>query len=189
MDVITDLDEFTADVPIPEDLVDDVDATTVVQGLQAIANRTKYLHNRRGPLYLVELGHDNLTGSDTFVDNAASSVWADTAYEVWSGAVVALDELEVEITFQAAADGATAEHQFRLGYRYGADAYAQIGGALAQFDELTDKERPVSMIAHLTAPTTGTLSIALQCVSVAGVQETHGNAPMQLIVRHWRPTT
>ena len=190
MDVIVEIDEFTADVPVPEDAIDGVDATTVAQGLQALANRTLYLQNRQGPLYLVNVFSENLAGYDLIHSNNSDAAWGTDDYNIRAGGWDVLTNDVFEFTFgcSVVADGAGVQ-EYTIGYKIGlAGSPAQLGGLVARYDALSTDAVPLLISSSLVIPGDGVLRLYLQS-RTSSVQEGFAYGPWRFTGRLWRPTT
>jgi hypothetical protein len=168
MDTIVEVDEFTAAVPIPEDLVDGVSATTVVQGLQALSNRTRNLHGR-APLhvYRAVAGDDETAGSCDTSPMTLIKAITTSSYAVVTGLEVVIprldlaqnDILEIECSFTAentGIDGSSDGHRFFVdcvGDKTIADGAGYCpAGCFTHIDVASGKKQHVTFRGRLVVP-------------------------------------
>ena len=161
MDVITDVDTFTASVPIPEDAVDDVDATTVNQGLQALANRTKYLFNR--------LAHLRIAASINTGSDAASTLTSSNQTAFGTGdleltgaglAVISSDIVRARYDFSAA-DSVSGDAEFQLVYTINGGAKTVLPGSRYYAPVLGTSALHYSLAGAVTLGAVGTATLAV----------------------------
>lgn len=186
MDTITGIDEFTDPVPIPEDLTDLVTATSVVQGLQAVTNRTTYLENRLGGVFLVNMTGTTESGTALFLADDSEATYTDTIKIALADVTtLAGDIIEVDLTVMVKTDLASAAG-FRLSQSLDAGALSEISGARADFGSLGTDLVPLTLTGVITSASAGTTHIWLQACSPGGVQEAYAYAPYVVRVRQYR---
>ena len=168
MDTIVGTDSFDATIPIPEDVVDLVDATTVVQGLQALANRTINL-NGRTPLhvYRAVAGDDEATGTCDTSPMTLIKAITSSSYAVVTGLEVSIprldlaqnDILEIECAFTAentGLDGSSDGH--RLFVECAGDDTIAVGtgycpaGCFTHMNGATNAKQHISFRGRLVVP-------------------------------------
>lgn len=135
MDVLVEVDDFTATVPIPEDAVDEIDATTVNQGFQALGNRTQRLNRTVDRLYMQGTKY-GVAGS--VVDSWTNSVVAHTVQHDPGSGYVDIDEqipecraqdvVQVRVSGVAGATGCNTQVRIRIAYNDGLGSPVSVIG-------------------------------------------------------------